>query len=223
MPVTVDLVATTVQADGLKVLVVRRAIEPYLGQAALPGGFVLSGETLEQAARREMAEETGVEPAYLEQLRSYGPLGRDPRGPVLTVAYLAIVPAAAVPQAGSDAAGAGWWRLDDLPDLAFDHAAIVADGIERLRAKLEYSPLATVFCGDSFTIAELRAVYEAVWGQSVDQRNFHRKATGTPGFLVPTGQTTSAGPGRPAELFRRAPDLSPWQAVLYPPILRPVA
>ena len=105
--------------------------------------------------------------------------------------------------------------------LAFDHADILSDGIERMRAKLEYSPLATAFCGETFTVAELRAVYEAVWGVALDLRNFHRKVTGTPGFLAPTDQFQTTGPGRPAELFRRAPGLSPWSAVLHPPMLRP--
>lgn len=221
MPVTVDVVALTIADGQLNVLLVDRGIEPYQGQQALPGGFVLEGEGLEAAARRELAEETSLRPSHLEQLRSYGPLGRDPRGPVLTVAHLVVLPTSIAPCPGGDAGAARWTPVESVPDLAFDHTQILADGVERLRAKLEYSPLATAFCAEVFTIADLRAVYEAVWGVALEQRNFHRKITGTPGFLEATGELRTTGPGRPAELFRRVPGLSPWAAVLYPPILRP--
>jgi len=220
MPVAVDIVALTVRQGQLQALLVNRGIEPFQGQLALPGGFVLDGEDVESAARRELAEETDLTPAYLEQLRSYGPLGRDPRGPVLSVAHLAIVPITDIPHPGGDAQAAGWTPIDALDGLAFDHDRILADGIERLRAKLEYSPLATAFCGETFTIAEVRAVYEAVWGVSLDQRNFHRKLT-TDGCLEATGTIRTVGVGRPAELFRRAPGVAPWDPVIYPPILRP--
>ena len=223
IPVTVDIVALTVADGRLNVLLVDRGIEPFQGRPALPGGFVLDGEELEAAAVRELAEETSLRPSHLEQLRSYGPLGRDPRGPVLTVAYLAVLPGREAPSAGGDAGAAHWAPVETPGDLAFDHARILADGAERLRAKLEYSPLATAFCDETFTIADVRGVYEAVWGVGLEQRNFHRKVTGTPGFLEPTGELRATGPGRPAELFRRAPGLSPWAAVLYPPILRPEA
>lgn len=229
IPVTVDIVALTVRTERLRVLVVERGIPPFPGRRALPGGFVLPGETLEDAAGRELAEETGIaQPGHLEQLRSYGPYQRDPRGPVLTVAYLLLAPASGLPQAGGDAAAATWVAVDDIrpagdgaPVLAFDHDHILADGVERARAKLEYSPLATSFCPEEFTIAQLRAVYEAVWGTRLDARNFHRKATDTPGFLEATGRTDASGPGRPAELYRLAPGVSPSTAVLHPPLLRP--
>ncbi|MDA2810148.1 NUDIX domain-containing protein [Nocardiopsis sp. RSe5-2] len=229
LPVTVDIVALTVRSGRLQVLVVERGIPPFAGRSALPGGFVLPGETLETAAARELAEETGiVPPGHMEQLRSYGPYGRDPRGPVLTVAYLLLAPSSGLPQAGGDTADATWVPVEEAapadgggPVLAFDHDRILADGVERARAKLEYSPLATSFCREEFTIAELRAVYEAVWGTRLDARNFHRKATDTPGFLEPTGRTDASGPGRPAELYRLAPGARPSAAVLHPPLLRP--
>ncbi|MFD2027538.1 NUDIX domain-containing protein [Promicromonospora aerolata] len=232
-PVTVDVVALTVRGGTLQALVVDRLLEPFRGRAALPGGFVLPGETLERAAERELAEETGltapagatgVGPWHLEQLRTYGPLDRDPRGPVLSVAYLLLAPAFGLPAAGGDAAEARWVTVGDgAVHLAFDHDRILADGVERARAKIEYSPLAAAFCPAEFTVAELRGVYEAVWGTRLDARNFHRKATGTPGFLEPTGRLGGGGPGRPAELYRLAPGVDPTATVLHPPLLRQVS
>jgi 8-oxo-dGTP diphosphatase len=215
--VTVDLVMLTVRADALCVLLIRRAIPPHEGAFALPGGFVREDEDLTGAAIRELSEETGVhhEAAHLEQLATYGAPGRDPRARVVTVAYLALLPDAPTPTAGSDAAEAVWLPVADVPPLAFDHARILRDGVERARAKLEYSPLAAAFCPPEFTIAELRQVYEAVWSARLDPRNFHRKATSTPGFVVPTGRSTTGDRGRPAQLFRRGP-----ATVLYPPLLR---
>jgi 8-oxo-dGTP diphosphatase len=213
--VTVDLVVLTVREGDLHVLLVRRGCEPFLGEWALPGGFVRADEDLSAAARRELAEETGLSGpgGHLEQLASYGAPERDPRGRVVTVAHLALLPDLPVPTAGTDAAAAEWRPLGDR--LAFDHDRILADGVERARSKLEYTPLATAFCLPEFTIAGLRQVYEAVWGESLDPRNFHRKATSTPGFVVPTGRSTEGEPGRPARLYRRGD-----AALLNPPILR---
>lgn len=231
-PVTVDVVALTVRADALNVLLITRLIEPFRGRLALPGGFVLAGEDLVEAAGRELAEETGVEkvPGHLEQLQSYGPRGRDPRGDVLTVAHLLLAPNFPVLSAGSDAEQAAWYPISHVLDgelqLAFDHGRILADAVERARSKLEYSPLGAAFCGEEFTIAQLRAVYEAVWGTRLDPRNFHRKATGNPGFLEDTGRMTAGDAGRPAALFRLAPAArsaagEPVRAVLNPPLMRP--
>lgn len=215
--VTVDLVVLTVRAGALSVLLVRRGGAPYQGRWALPGGFVHIDEDLAAAARRELAEETGLTGpgGHLEQLGSYGAPGRDPRGRVVTVAYLALLPHLPAPVAGTDAAAATWRTMDKLRRLAFDHDRILRDGLERARSKLEYTPLATAFCPPEFTVAELRAVYETVWGQPLDPRNFHRKVTSTPGFLEPTGRTTGGEPGRPAQLYRRGP-----ATLLHPPILR---
>jgi 8-oxo-dGTP diphosphatase len=213
---TVDLVVLTIRDGALCALLVRRGVAPYRGRWALPGGFVLPGEDLPAAAERELREETGLTSAagYLEQLRTYGDPRRDPRGRVVSVAYLALLPDLPAPVAGSDAAGASWRPLP-VTRLAFDHDEILRDGVERARAKLEYTPLAAAFCPPEFTIAELRAVYEAVWGAPVDPRNFHRKATTTEGFVTSTGRRRAQQVGRPAELFRRgAAD------VLYPPLLR---
>ena len=226
LPIAVDVVALTVADGALRVLLVDRLLEPYAGRPALPGGFLLDGEDVAGAAVRELTEETGVAPrGHLEQLRTYGPVGRDPRGPVLSVAHLLFSPVLDLPRAGGDAAAVRWAPvgpfLEGGAHLAFDHDRILADGVERARAKIEYSPLATAFCPEEFTIAELRRVYEAVWGTRLDPRNFHRKATGSEGFLQATGRVRSEGVGRPAALFRRPPGSGPTAAVLQPPLLRP--
>ncbi len=218
--VTVDLVVLTVRAGELCVLLVRRGIPPYEGCWALPGGFVDIDEDLPDAAVRELTEETGIaEPAgHLEQLGTYGKPHRDPRGRVVTVAWLALLPDLAAPVAGTDAASADWLPVARLTpgQLAFDHDRILADGVERARAKLEYTPLAAAFCPPEFTVAQLRGVYETVWGTRLDPRNFHRKVTGTPDFVEPVGRSTEGERGRPAQLFRRGS-----ATLLHPPMLRP--
>lgn len=216
--VAVDLVVLTVVEDELRVLLIVRGEEPFAGALALPGGFVRPDEDLEQAARRELAEETGLRVAHIEQLASYGEVDRDPRMRVVSVAHLALVPDPATPTAGTDAAGASWVTVDAIQDaaLAFDHARILRDGVERARAKLEYTTLATAFCPPEFTIGELRGVYEAIWGQELDPRNFSRKVLSTPGFVSPTGSTTTRGGGRPARLYRAG-----GAVFLSPPLRRP--
>ena len=217
--VTVDLVVLTLRAEGLCVLLVRRGAAPYKGRWALPGGFVGPDEDLPDAAARELAEETGLAdlPVHLEQLATYGTPRRDPRMRVVSVAYLALGPDLPDPVAGTDAAAARWVPVDELAgrSLAFDHDRIYRDGLERARAKLEYTPLATTFCPEPFTVAELRHVYETVWDTPLDPRNFHRKVTGAEGFLVPTGRTTQRNGGRPAQLYRRG-----LAVALTPPMLR---
>lgn len=216
--VTVDLVLLTIRQGSLQVLLVRRGIPPFEGRWALPGGFVLPSETLDAAAARELREETGLDPlsGHFEQLSTYGDPGRDPRGRVITIAYLALLPDLPAPTAGSDAAGAEWRPVSSAGDLAFDHARILADGVERARAKLEYTPLATAFCPPEFTIGELRGVYETVWRTHLDPRNFHRKVTGAAGFVEPTGETVIRERGRPARLYRRGT-----ATLLHPALLRP--
>lgn len=219
--VTVDLVVLTIRRDALHALVVRRGEAPFKGRWALPGGFVRPDEDLEAAAVRELQEETGLsrDDVHVEQLASYGAPRRDPRMRVVTVAHLALAADLPTPRAGTDAADATWRPVSDLltgsATLAFDHTQILRDGVERARAKLEYTPLATAFCADEFTVSELRHVYEVVWGAPLDPRNFHRKVTGTDGFLVPTEQTTARDGGRPARLYRAGT-----VATLHPPLLR---
>jgi 8-oxo-dGTP diphosphatase len=219
--VTVDLVVLTIRDQRLHALLVRRGIPPYRGRWALPGGFLEDREDLGAAAARELREETGLMlgDVHLEQLRTYGAPGRDPRGRVVTVAHLALAPDLPVPTAGSDAAHADWVPVEEAlapgNRLAFDHHAILTDGVERARSKLEYTPLGTAFCPEEFTVGELRRVYEAVWGRELDPRNFHRKVTGSAGFLADTGARTNRDGGRPARLYRRGSI-----ELLHPPLLR---
>jgi ADP-ribose pyrophosphatase YjhB (NUDIX family) len=235
--VTVDVVALTIRDGVLHVLLVQRGAPPFEGQWALPGGFVrAAGEDLPAAAVRELREETGQGaggPLHLEQLGTYGTPDRDPRMRVISVAYLAFAPELPEPQAGSDARAAAWVPVDSLGladgnggqragttrRLAFDHARILADGLERARSKLEYTPLATSFVTEPFTISELRTVYETVWGEPLHAGNFHRKVLSVPGFVESTGEMTeSGGPrgGPRARLYRRGD-----ARLLHPALLRP--
>ncbi len=221
--VTVDLVILTLRGPELRVLLVERGVDPYRGARALPGGFLNhAGEDLVDAARRELREEADLDAAslHLEQLGTYGAPGRDPRGRVMSVAYLAIAPGLPDPVAGTDAADAGWESAADVlagrTDLAFDHRRIVTDGVERARDKLEHSALATAFCQETFTIAELQQVYEAVWGVRLDPRNFYRKVQKVPGFLEPAGKELKPTAGRPGRLFQAGAT-----SVLNPPLQRP--
>jgi 8-oxo-dGTP diphosphatase len=223
--VTVDVALLTICAGRFSVLLVERANHPYQGHWALPGGFVEPDEDLEDAARRELAEETGVrDDIHLEQLRSYGTPGRDPRMRTVSVAYLGLAPEVSDPVGGSDAARARFWPVAELngrgrPPLAFDHVVIISDAVERARSKLEYTPLAAAFCEEPFTLADLRRIYEAVWGVHLDAPNFRRKVLSTHGFVEPVGSTAlPPGGGRPARLYRRGD-----ARLLHPAMLRPAA
>ncbi|MBA2697297.1 MAG: NUDIX domain-containing protein [Nocardioidaceae bacterium] len=219
--VTVDGVVLTIRNDALCALVVTRGGEPFRGRLALPGGFVDIDEDLGVAAVRELSEETGisVQGLHVEQLASYGAPDRDPRHRTISIAYLAVLPDLPEPVGGDDASDAHWhrvtWLLARKDRLAFDHRQILRDGVERAHAKLEYTALGTSFCERAFTIAELRRVYEVMWGVELDPGNFHRKVTGVAGFVEPTGRKASRGTGRPAELYRRGPTAS-----LNPPLTR---
>jgi 8-oxo-dGTP diphosphatase len=223
--VTVDLVVLTVRQGQLCVLLIRRGAHPFRGAWALPGGFVGAREDLETAARRELVEETGLDAqTHIEQLASYGSPDRDPRMRVISVAYLALAAAFPNPAPGTDAAEARFWPIADLtnrtadvdgPALAFDHDGILGDAVDRARAKLEYTSLATTFLDEPFTIADLRRVYEAVWGIELHPANFRRKVLSTPGLVVPTGEERATGRGW-AELYTRGTTKQ-----LHPPLLRP--
>jgi 8-oxo-dGTP diphosphatase len=271
--VTVDIVLLTVRHGRLSALLVRRREHPFRGHWALPGGFITPEEDLDQAAARELTEETGIPAptAHLEQLRSYGHPGRDPRMRVVSVAYLALTPDLPLPTAGTDADDARFFNIAALapaeaearavaeastgagrgteagagtgpgagtgvganegtevpaessgkgtatPEvrLAFDHDTILRDAVERARAKLEYTSLATTFLKEPFTVAELRRVYEAVWGHPLHPANFRRKVLSTPGLLTPTGEQRPTGRGW-ADLYTGSE-----VTTLHPALLRP--
>ena len=219
--VTVDAAVLTIRADALHALVVTRGVPPFQGSLALPGGFVHIDEDLDSAVQRELREETAlsVKALHLEQLKAYGHPQRDPRLRTVSVAFLAVLPHLQDPVGGDDAAAAHWhrvtWLLARRDRLAFDHRAILRDAVDRARSKLEYSALGIAFCPARFTIAELRHVYEIMWGVDIDPGNFHRKVTSVPGFVEPTGARTGPGRGRPAALYRRGRT-----GVLHPPLTR---
>ena len=200
--VTVDITVFTVRNDELNVLLIKRADEPYQGEWALPGGFVHMDESLEQAAERELVEETGVSGVYLEQLYSFGDPGRDPRERVVTIAYYALIPSDTVElRAATDAEGVAWFGVDKLPDLAFDHDDILEMAMERLAAKVEYSTIALQLMPKAFTLTELQHLYELATRQPIDKRNFRKRILALD-VIEPTGEEKREGPHRPAKLYR---------------------
>jgi 8-oxo-dGTP diphosphatase len=207
--VSVDLVALTVRDGTLAVLTTERP-----DGVALPRSFVDPDEDLASGADRLLHRAAGAELRrhHLEQLGSYGAADRDPDGRVLAVGYLVLAP-------GLDLASHAdaWIAVDDLDlaAMALDHATILDDGVERARAKLEYTTLATSFCSERFTMSELRGVYETVWATGLDPRNFNRKVLATEGFTVATDERTNRGGGRPARLYTAGP-----ATVLHPPLTR---
>ena len=207
--VTVDVVILTMSAGRLQVLLVRRGVAPFKGKWAIPGGFKRPNETLDEAAKRELAQETAVDSAsLLTQFGAYGDPGRDPRMNVVTVAYLAVLREVGEIVAGTDAAEAALVPVSEAVngaiELAFDHAQLVLDAVDRVRADLELTGIATAFVGSTFTLAELRAVYEAVWGVQLDGANFRRSVIQEAGWVIPTGRRARPGApgGKPAELYR---------------------
>lgn len=207
--VTVDVAVFTIRDDALQVLLIERGNEPFLGAWALPGGFVKIDEDLEQAAARELAEETGLRAGswHLEQLGTYGAPARDPRMRVVSVAYWAICAEVPVLRGGGDAAAAALTPVEAIERgrvrLAFDHERIVQDAVERTRSKLEYTALAAKFCPPEFTITQLRRVYEAVWNTRLDPGNFQRNVQESDAFekRMEARAAPPARRGRPASLW----------------------
>lgn len=207
--VTVDMVILTMSGGRLHVLLVRRGVEPFKGTWAIPGGFKRPSETLDEAAKRELVDETGVDSAnLLTQFGAYGDPGRDPRMNVVTIAYLAVLREVGGIAAGTDAAAASLIPVAEVLNgklqLAFDHARIVRDAVDRVRADLDLTGIATAFVGPTFTVAELRAVYEELWGVQLDGANFRRSVVTEEGWVIPTGRRAQSGAtgGKPAELYR---------------------
>lgn len=202
--VATDVVIFAVRDGALQVVLIRRGVAPFSGRWALPGGFVLPDETIDDAARRELAEETGLRIAgeYLEQLYTFGDVRRDPRGRVISVAYLALVHSEGmVLHGGSDASDAAWFDVANLPELAFDHGAIIAYALQRLRYKLEYTNVLYAALPPHFTLTELQRTYEAVLGKELDKRNFRKKIVAL-GFVKPLQRWTQPEKGRPAQLWK---------------------
>lgn len=199
---TVDCVVFGFDEAALKVLLIERGLPPFKGKWALPGGFVRVDETVDEAARRELAEETGLTNVFLEQLYTFGALDRDPRERVVSVAYYALVKLVEHPAMGaSDASDAGWFPAARPPALAFDHAGILKMALERLRGKVRYEPIGFELLPEKFTLSQLQHLYEIVLQGAVDKRNFRKKILGME-LLIPLKEQARAGAHRPAQLFR---------------------
>ena len=199
--VTADIVVFSVEDDRLKILLIRRKEAPFQGQWALPGGFVGIDESIDDCALRELQEETGLSGIYLEQLYTFGAPDRDPRERVISVAYFALTPMTGLTlKHGSDAMDAQWHNIDALPELAFDHGAIIRLARERLTAKLDYSTVGLKFMPTEFTLSDVQSLYETVSGQARDKRNF-RKWILSLEILEETGRKKTDGAHRPAMLY----------------------
>lgn len=199
--VTVDIIIFTVRDEDLKILLVKRNIPPFQNSWALPGGFVHIDEALEDAAKRELVEETGVRDVYLEQLYTFGDPKRDPRTRVITVAYFALINSEKVRlTAATDVSDAQWFSVKKLPKLAFDHDTILEYALQRLRWKLEYTTVAYSLLPDSFTLTELQKVYEIVLNRQFDKRNFRKKILSLC-ILKDTQLMTEDVSHRPAKLY----------------------
>lgn len=202
---TVDCVVFGLDGGDLKVLLIQRGLEPFLGKWALPGGFVRVEETLDAAAARELEEETGVKDVFLEQLYTFSAIKRDPRERVVSVAYYALVNLADHDtRAATDASDAQWFPAAKTPRLAFDHAEILAAGLHRLRGKLRYEPIGFELLPEKFTLTELQHLYETVLGTEIDKRNFRKKVLGFD-LLEALDETRREGAHRPAQLYRFNP------------------
>lgn len=199
---TVDMVVFALGEDDLQVLLIQRKEAPFRGKWALPGGFVRSDESLEDAARRELQEETGVAGPFLEQLYTFGNLDRDPRERVVTVAYYALInPQGYVLHSSTDAENARWHSLRDLPPLAFDHANIVEMAQHRLRNKIRYQPVGFELLPERFTLSQLQHLYEQILGRSLDKRNFRKKVLNMR-FILETKEREQDVPHRAARFYR---------------------
>src|SRR6476659_1662258 len=199
---TVDCVVFGFDESELKVLLIERALEPFKGQWALPGGFVQMDETIDDAARRELAEEAGLKNVFLEQLYTFGTVNRDPRERVVSVAYYALVKLTDYSaRAATDAADVHWFPISKVPKLAFDHADILETALARLKNKVRYEPIGFELLPPKFTLSQLQQLYEAVLESDLDKRNFRKKVLSFD-LLVPLKETQMAGRHRPAQLFR---------------------
>lgn len=199
--VTVDVVILTIDQGELKVLLIRRARPPFEGVWALPGGFLFQNETTEKGALRVLADKTGVKNAYIEQLYTFDSSGRDPRGPAVSVSYFALMPREKlVFESAKDLQAPTLLPVNKLPPLAFDHKRIVNYALRRLRSKLEYTNAVFSLLPKKFTLGQLQATYEAIWGKKLDKRNFRKKFVAL-GLIKPTSQKLGGAQHRPAQLY----------------------
>lgn len=199
--VSVDIAVFTVEDNKLKLLLIQRMREPYQHMWALPGGIIRMQETLEQAAERRLREQTNVTNIYLEQLSAFGAPERDPRSRVITVAYYALVRAENLSlEPHANAENIGWFCINELPDLAFDHGHIVEAALSRLKRRLESSSIAFQLLPEKFTLTELQRVYELILDKQLDKRNFRKKILSS-GVLRDVGETKMEGFHRPAQLY----------------------
>jgi len=196
-----DCVVFGLDNEDLKVLLIQRDIEPFKGKWALPGGFIKPGEALEDAARRELLEETGLKGIFLEQLYTFGEPGRDPREHVVTVVYYALTNLSEhVIKASTDARNAAWFSTDDVPGLAFDHEVILETALTRLRGKITYQPIGFELLPKKFTLRQLQEMYEKILDKALDKRNFRKKMLGF-GILVASDEIETDVAHRAARLY----------------------
>lgn len=199
---TVDCVVFGLDAEELKVMLIQRGLPPFEGKWALPGGFVHLDESLEDAARRELEEETGLSKVFLEQLYTFGRVDRDPRERVVSVAYYALVNLDDHPvKAATDAQAAAWFGVHDIPGLAFDHEEIVQVALERLRGKVRYQPIGFELLPKRFTLTQLQRLYELVLERQLDKRNFRKRVLAMD-LLVDTEEVQQDVSHRAARLYR---------------------
>ena len=204
--VTTDIVIFSLRQKELSIQLIKRKEEPFKGSWALPGGFVHMDESLEECARRELIEETGFEPSYLEQLQAFSDPVRDPRERVITVAFFSLLPSEGTKlEAGTDASDARWFPLDKLPNLAFDHREIVDLAGERMQERVKTSTLAFGLLTEEFTLSEVQNVFEQVTGENLDRRNFRKWLLKT-FSVVDTGTVQGGVSNRPAAIFRLGSD-----------------
>jgi 8-oxo-dGTP diphosphatase len=199
---TVDCVVFGLDEEDLKIILIQRARAPYKGKWALPGGFVQIDETLEEAAERELREETGIQNVFLEQLYTFGDVKRDPRDRIVSVAYYALVNLRDHEiRAATDARNAAWFSIDDIPSLPFDHNRIVEIALKRLRGKVRYEPIGFELLPEKFTLTQLQRMYEKILEQAIDKRNFRKKILGM-GLLEETDEVQMDVAHRAARLYR---------------------
>ncbi len=199
--IAVDAVVFAYNRDKLKILLIKRGIEPFLSKWALPGGFLRKNESLEDAVKRELKEETNVNDIFLKQLHTFSSPERDPRERVVTTAYYALVsPESYTIKADTDASDVKWFYLNDLPELAFDHNEIIKTAISKLRKDIEFYPVGFELLPEFFTLVDLQKLYETIFNRKIDKRNFRKKLFKT-GLIIETGKFDTENGKKPAKLY----------------------